>query len=321
MSRARNAAVRRGSGRLNAFTDGGVAQIAARELRTGPSTAARLWSLVHAPADLVRIGGSALRRLARRTAARRPTSGVAREQARPPRVGGVEWGDWRRLAPVDGRFGRGRGLPIDRFYAERFFRSHAADVRGRVLEVGARECAPRSGGEGAVPGDLRDGATPGATVTRVRDLAAAGALPDDTFDCVILDQVLHLTDDVPAALAASRRSLRADGVLLLSVPGTAGPVHGDAGAGTWHRAFTELSVRRLLGECFQPDAVTVGAHGNVLAATALLQGLAADELSDEELSFDDPQFPVVIVARARKGGDERPDPSVPAVGHRPAVRS
>ena len=42
---------------------------------------------------------------------------------------------------------------------------------------------------------------------------------------------------------------------------------------------------------------------------------------DEELSFDDPQFPVVIVARARKGGDERPDPSVPAVGHRPAVRS
>jgi len=158
-------------------------------------------------------------------------------------------------------------------------------------------------------------------VTRVRDLAAAGALPDDTFDCVILDQALHLTDDVPAALAASRRSLKADGVLLLSVPGTAGPVHGDAGAGTWHRAFTELSVRRLLGECFQPDAVTVGAHGNVLAATALLQGLAADELSDEELSFDDPQFPVIIVARARKGGDERPDPSVPAVGHRPAVRS
>jgi SAM-dependent methyltransferase len=162
---------------------------------------------------------------------------------------------------------------------------------------------------------------PSAAVTRVRDLVAAGTVPDDTFDCVILDQALHLTDDVPAALANSRRGLRADGVLLLSVPGTAGPVHGETGAGMWHRGFTELSVRRLLGECFRPDAFTVAAHGNVLTATALLQGLAADELSDEELSFDDPQFPVIIVARARKVGDERPDPSVPAKSHRPAVRA
>jgi hypothetical protein len=89
----------------------------------------------------------------------------------------------------------------------------------------------------------------------------------------------------------------------------------------WHRGFTALSVRRLLGECFQPDAFTVAAHGNVLTATALLQGLAAEELSDEELSFDDPQFPVIIVARARKGGYERPDRSVPATSHRPGVRS
>jgi SAM-dependent methyltransferase len=214
-------------------------------------------------------------------------------------VGRVEWGDWRRVTPIDGGFGRGRGLPIDRFYVERFLRSHAAEVRGHVLLVRVEECSHRFGSERAVPTGGLDRPVTDPKVTQVGDVAAIGAMPADTFDCVVLVHVLHLAEDVPAVLAGVRRILNAGGVLLLSVPGTASPIAG-SDAAAWHRGFTELSVRRLLGEGFEPDACTVRAHGNVLAGTALLQGLAAAELSEEELAFDDPKFPVVVVARARK---------------------
>ena len=46
-------------------------------------------------------------------------------------------GDLRRLTPIDSGFGLGRGNPVDRHDIEDFLRRHAADIRGRVLEVGA----------------------------------------------------------------------------------------------------------------------------------------------------------------------------------------
>jgi hypothetical protein len=48
--------------------------------------------------------------------------------------------------PVSPPAGGGRGLPIDRFYVERFLGLWAEDVRGRVLEVGDWNYASRFGG-------------------------------------------------------------------------------------------------------------------------------------------------------------------------------
>jgi hypothetical protein len=46
--------------------------------------------------------------------------------------------------------------------------------------------------------------------------------------------------------------------------------------------------------------VGVTAHGNVLAATALLQGLATSELEQQELEQVDPSYPVIVTVRAVK---------------------
>jgi hypothetical protein len=46
--------------------------------------------------------------------------------------------------------------------------------------------------------------------------------------------------------------------------------------------------------------VTVTSYGNVLAATAFLQGLAAEELHPEELDYRDPDYEVLISVRAVK---------------------
>jgi hypothetical protein len=55
----------------------------------------------------------------------------------------------RRVQPVDRAFGRGRGLPIDRWYGERFMAESARFVRGDVLEVGDDRYT-REFGDGAV---------------------------------------------------------------------------------------------------------------------------------------------------------------------------
>ncbi len=51
-------------------------------------------------------------------------------------VGTVNFGALRRLTPISPIFGLDRGLPtIERQYIEVFRSRHAADIRGRVLEM------------------------------------------------------------------------------------------------------------------------------------------------------------------------------------------
>jgi hypothetical protein len=44
----------------------------------------------------------------------------------------------------------------------------------------------------------------------------------------------------------------------------------------------------------------VKSHGNVLVASALLQGLAAEELRRQELDYRDPDYELLITLRAVK---------------------
>ncbi len=206
-----------------------------------------------------------------------------------------------QLAPVSAYFGYDRGTPIDRVYIEAFLARHAGDIRGRVLEV-KDPAYTRRFGEGRVArSDVADvdAANPAATV--VADLEDPQAFPEDAFDCFILTQTLHLIYDVRAALASAHRLLRPGGVLLLTCPAITqldGWSLRQGGGDYWR--FTSRAVRRLLAEAFPGGDVEVETAGNVLAATAFLQGLAAEELEPAELAHVDPIYEMLVMARAQK---------------------
>ncbi len=102
-----------------------------------------------------------------------------------------------------------------------------------------------------------------------------------------------------SALATVFRILNPGGVLLMTVPGISQVDQGEWES-TWSWSFTAYAVDRLLREtCPQAD-VAVEAHGNVLAATAFLQGLADHELTLEELDHRDPAYPLLVTARATR---------------------
>ena len=133
----------------------------------------------------------------------------------------------------------------------------------------------------------------------VADLSRPEQLPADRFDCVIITQTLQLIDDVRTAIGGLHRMLRPGGVVLATLPGISQTHHGDWG-GHWRWNFTALSARTLFESAFTPGDVTVETRGNVLAATAFLQGLAAEDLHRDELDHEDRDYQVSILVRAVK---------------------
>jgi SAM-dependent methyltransferase len=227
-----------------------------------------------------------------------------------PPVGTVRFGGLNRVEPISRDYGFERGTPVDRHYIEMFLERHAhsrdyagGDIRGRVLEIGGDTYARRYGLRGPAEDTRIDvlhvNETNGAA-TIVGDLATEGDLPANTFDCVICTQTLHVIWDFRAAIRNLHETLKPGGVLLVTVPGITAAAKPDRDLWGDYWRFTSLSFRRLLEERFPPAEVHVEAYGNVLASIAFLHGLAAEELSKGELALRDPDFEMLVTARARK---------------------
>jgi SAM-dependent methyltransferase len=203
-----------------------------------------------------------------------------------------------RGRPVGYRWGYDRGTPVDRYYIERFLGEHRADITGRVLEVKSDDYACRFGG-GVTHVDVLDVDAGNRQATIVADLASADALADESYDCFVLTQTLQYIFDVGAALRHAARILRPGGVLLATVPSVTRMTTEIAGLHDYWR-FTEASCTELVRDAFDGDDPLVRAYGNVLACTAFLAGLAAEELPRSRLELHDPTFPLIVTVRAVK---------------------
>jgi hypothetical protein len=223
---------------------------------------------------------------------------LGRVRTGSPRLGRVRWGHLRRLDPIGVDFGFERGTPVDRHYIEGFLERHADDVRGRVLEVGDAGYTRRFGNGAVTSSDVIHLSRDNEQATIVADLATADDIPDASFDCVIVTETLQMVYDVRAAVATLHRILRPGGVVLATFPGLTLIDDSD----TWCWGFTVISARRLFGEAFGEENVDVEARGNVLAATAFLHGIAAEELTLAEIDHPDPNYPMSIHVRAAGGG-------------------
>lgn len=214
----------------------------------------------------------------------------------------LDLGDLRRVTPIDSGFGLGRGKPVDRHYIEDFLQRHDSDIRGSVLEVAEDAYTVRFGGARVSASDILhvDDSNPRATL--VGDLGSANHLPPASFDCFICTQTLTYIYDVQRAVATIHRILKPGGVLLATVPGISqmSPYDRDRWGEYWR--FTAQSLGRLLGESFGSEHVAVEAYGNVLAATAFLQGLCTDDLRRDELDHRDQRYQMLIAGRAVKAG-------------------
>ncbi len=240
--------------------------------------------------------------------------------------------------PVSRWFGIDRGLPVDRYYIERFMERYGgADaplgegIRGRVLEVaehlyvrGPQAFAARDV-DGPQPPllpeidtvDVLDLSPGNDRATIVADLTGDDGVPSEAFDCVICTQVLQFVFDVRSAVRTLHRALRPGGVVLATVPALSQicppelamsheleteDYPGGLAAPVDRWRMTVEGARALFEERFGAGNVVVEGYGNLRAAVGFLQGLAAEDFERGELDARDSTYPVLVgVCALRRG--------------------
>ena len=188
------------------------------------------------------------------------------------------------FSPVSRVFGVDRGTPIYHYYTKQFVSPYIPHIHGSVLQVGKETLLPHLG-------------QPPVLLTEVERF-----LPE-TFDWIICSDFLQGVYDVFFAMRTLHRILKPQGTLLSTFPGILHQNHTDSRKDYWR--FTRSSVRELLTQVFEPQHIEIGYVGNLLVALALLHGLAAEELQQEELDHLDPDYEVFITSKAVKAERNR----------------
>lgn len=210
-----------------------------------------------------------------------------------PRVGHLPI---RRLTPIS-RFGFERGQPIDRYFIERFLDQSREAIGGVCLEVRDDSYTRRFGGDRVTRCDVLDIDEKNARATIVGDLRRLTNVAADSYDCIVLTQVLQYIDDPCAAVAETFRILRPGGTLLLTVP-MVGPLDERGVTDYWR--YTDTSVRHLLERHFSAADLEIRTWGNMLTCVAFLMGLAQEDLRPAQLNHVDRTYSNTISARAVK---------------------
>lgn len=210
----------------------------------------------------------------------------------------VDWRQLRQLEPVSRVFGLDRGMPIDRYYIEKFLLQHQDRIRGQVLEIAESTYARKFGRDVAAYEILHT--LPGKDVTIVGDLTDPGTLPEHRIDCFICTQTFNFIYDFRSAISGAYRLLKPGGMLLATLGGISQISRYDRDRWGDYWRFTEQSARRAFSEIFGESQVQVGSCGNVLAATSFLQGITVEELTPEELDYQDEDYQLLITVVAQK---------------------
>lgn len=203
----------------------------------------------------------------------------------------------RRLQPVSRLFGFDRGMPLDRYYIEKFLQEHSSCITGEVLEV-ADDGYTRKFGHNVVPHVLHvDSSSRGATITG--DLSKPETLPEGIAGCFICTQTFNFIYDLERAVQGAHRLLWGGGVLLATVSGISQVSRYDMDRWGDYWRFTVLSAQKLFTGHFRE--VAVKGYGNVFVAKAFLDGLSVEDVNDTGLlDFYDEDYTITIGVFARK---------------------
>jgi glycosyltransferase involved in cell wall biosynthesis len=216
-----------------------------------------------------------------------------------PPAGNVDFGDFFRVDPINKNFGYERGGAIDRYYVEKFLINCSTHIKGRVLEVADNDYTLRFGKTLVKNSEILDIDTENPKATLIADLRNAPQILDNTYDCIILTQMLHMVYEYQEVINTCYRILKPEGYLLLTVPGISNIDYQKFGH-FWHWSFTNRVIRKILAEVFQKDKIEVTSYGNVFTASAFLYGLGLPEIKRDMLDYYDPNMQVIISAQAQK---------------------
>jgi SAM-dependent methyltransferase len=202
----------------------------------------------------------------------------------------------KQTKPLSRKFGFDRGTPIDRFWIEDFVRKYKTDINGHVLEIGDRRYTTMFGSSNVTKSDILDLDSNNKTATIHADLSNVIGVKDNTYDCIIVTHVLGLIPEYEKAIAECYRMLKPNGVLLLTVSCFSPfPTHTQS---FWR--FTPKGIGLVIEKYFGKTNVTTSSYGNVLTGQCFWVGMSQEELTKEQLEYNDSEYPCIATCRAIK---------------------
>lgn len=201
--------------------------------------------------------------------------------------------------PISNIYGFDRGKPLDRFYIEKFLENNREDVRGVCLELLNNEYTKKYGCNKVYESVILDIEKKNTKATLISDLRNLKEVKDNTFDCIILTQVLQFIDDIDSAILECYRTLKPGGVLLATMPSISRIDCTSGEVGDYWR-FTTASANYLFGKKFKKENTFISSQGNAKTGLYFYAGLAVEDTSRKLLSVNDKNFPLIITVRVIK---------------------
>ncbi len=211
----------------------------------------------------------------------------------------IKWHDFRSVQPLSRQFGMDRGTPIDRYYIEQYLDSQRSHVKGKALEIAEAQYIKKYD-SGVTSFEVLHYTNENKKATIVGDLTQSETLPENHVDCFICTQTLNLIYEVHNAVKGIHHILRPNGVALVTVPSITQISRYDADRWGDYWRFTPQSAYKLFADVFGEGNVEIQAYGNCLSSIGLLKGLTLEELTQTELEYNDPDYPMIIGLKAVK---------------------
>lgn len=202
------------------------------------------------------------------------------------------------IEPLNREFGFSRGTPIDRYYIEKWLGVNKKLIKGDVLEIAEDTYTRKFGANDVVPHILHVSMEDEGVIRG--NLETGEGIPEDCMDCVILTQTLSFIYGCENVISNLYKILKKGGSALITTGGISQISRYDMDRWGDFWRFTEASVGRLIENSAFGKNYDISIYGNVKIACALLYGVAAEELKEEELMYTDEDYPVSICIRVTK---------------------
>jgi hypothetical protein len=199
--------------------------------------------------------------------------------------------------PLSDQYGFDRGTPVDRRYIEAFLNARRDAIHGRVLEVQDNTYTTRFGADRVAESVVVDIDARNPSATLIADLQQVGSLSQESYDCIILTQTLHLLRRPDHCIDNCFGALRRRGVLLATAPSLS-RVSPTYPQGDFWR-FTPAGIGELFTRRWR-GAFSVHAFGSLRTCVAFLLGEAQEDLPNAVLDYHDPRFPLTVAVEAHK---------------------
>jgi SAM-dependent methyltransferase len=201
--------------------------------------------------------------------------------------------------PLSDQYGFDRGIPIDRFFIEDFLKKNKLDIKGKCLEVLDNNYTTIYGEKRVTESDVLDINLENKKANIIDDLRNLQTISNDTYDTIILTQVLQFIDNVDSVISECYRILKPGGTILATLPSISRADCTSGVPGDFWR-FTQASARYLFEKKFKPETIEVDFYGNVRSGIYFYAGLALSDTPRKVLLDKDDNFPTIITISAKK---------------------